>query len=54
VLAGLDALAPQPADFLAHIRRIFRLADVDELKLVLFQLVLFYAAGRPPTFMSFK
>jgi hypothetical protein len=30
VLAGLDALAPQPADFLAHIRRIFRLADVDE------------------------
>lgn len=30
MLAGLDALAPQPADFLAHIRRIFRLADVDE------------------------
>jgi hypothetical protein len=30
VLAGLDALAPQPADFLAHIRRIFRLTDVDE------------------------
>jgi hypothetical protein len=30
VLAGLDALAPQPADFLAHIRRIFRLADDDE------------------------
>lgn len=30
VLARLDALATQPADLLAHLRRVLRLADRDE------------------------